>query len=282
MHVGQVVLETHVVNFVVPRAALVVALPRVLVHPVQTGDGDLLGERVVGGRDHAALGGGEILGGVETEAGEIADGADLRHPAPVHVPRRAGRVRRVLDDFQIVVARDLENAIHVAGVAGEVHRQNRAHAPIGAALERLLDARGIDVEGARIDVDEHRPRAQVAEHLRRRGESERRGDNLVARTDAERPQRQMQRAGAMRKRERMLGAHVLGEFVLEAFGLGAGGDPSGAQCLEHLALLVGSDGRTMKCYLSHRVEISETAQSRRSSWFSSIRDRSKGEQGGSR
>src|SRR5271154_6428810 len=93
---------------------------------------------------------------------------------------------------------------------------------------------------------------------------------------------QMQRARAMRKRERMFGAHVLSEFVLEAFGLGAGGDPSGAQCLEHLALLVGSDGRTMKCYLSHRVEISETAQSRRSSWFSSIRDRSKGEQGGSR
>src|SRR4029077_1574965 len=45
VHVGQVVLETHVVNFVEPRAALIVALPRVLVHPVQTRDRDLFRER---------------------------------------------------------------------------------------------------------------------------------------------------------------------------------------------------------------------------------------------
>src|ERR1019366_5809953 len=109
VYVGQVVLEAHVVDFVVPRAALVVALPRVLVHSVQAGDGDFLGQRVVGGGDHAALGGGEILGGVETEASEVTYGADLRHPTPVHVTRGAGRVGGVLDNFQIVVARDFED-----------------------------------------------------------------------------------------------------------------------------------------------------------------------------
>ena len=122
-----------------------------------------------------------------------------------------------------------------------------------AAFERLLDARGVDVEGAGIDVDEHRARAEVAENLGGRGEGERRGDNLVAGADAERPQREMQRAGAMRERERVFRADVAGEFILEALGLGAGGDPSGAQRVEHLALLVGSDRRTMKSYLSHRV-----------------------------
>ncbi len=126
VHVGQIVLEAHVVDFVVPRAALVVALPRVLVHPVQAGDRDFFRERVIGRGDHAALGGGEIFGRVETEAGEIADGADFRHPAAVHVARGTGGVRGILDDFQIVVARDVENAIHVASVAGEVHRQDRA------------------------------------------------------------------------------------------------------------------------------------------------------------
>ena len=154
---------------------------------MQAGDGDLLGERVIGGHDHATLGGGEILGRIEAEAGEIADGADFRHPAAVHVARGAGGVGGVLDDFQIVGARDVEDAIHVAGVAGEVHRQDRADALVRAALERLLDARGVDVEGAGIDVDEHRPRAEVAEHLGGRGEGERRGDNLVAGADAERP-----------------------------------------------------------------------------------------------
>ena len=253
VHVGQIVLEAHVVDFVVPRAALVVALPRVLVHPVQAGDRDFFRERVVGGGDHAALGGGEIFGGVETEAGEVADGADFRHPAAVHVTRGAGGVRGVLDNFQIVGARDVEDPIHVASMTGEVHRQDRADAFVRAALERLLDARGIDVEGAGIDVDEHRARAEVAENLGGRGESERRGDNLVAGADAERPQREMKRAGAMRKRERVFGADVIGEFALEALGLGAGGDPSGAQGVEYLALLVGSDGRTMKCYLSHCV-----------------------------
>ena len=47
VHVGQIVLEAHVVDFVVPRAALVVALPRVLVHPVQAGDRDFFRQRVV-------------------------------------------------------------------------------------------------------------------------------------------------------------------------------------------------------------------------------------------
>ena len=96
-------------------------------------------------------------------------------------------MRGVLDNFQIVVARDVEDAIHVASVAGEVHRQDRADAFVGAALERLLDARRVDVEGAGIDVNEHRTRAEVAENLGGRREGKRRGDNLVAGADAERP-----------------------------------------------------------------------------------------------
>src|SRR5208282_5027894 len=99
------------------------------------GDGDFFGERVVRRGDHAALGGGEILGGVEAEAGEVANRADLRHPASVHVARGTGSVRGILDDLQIVGARDVEDAIHVAGVAGEVHRQNSADAFVLAAFE---------------------------------------------------------------------------------------------------------------------------------------------------
>ena len=42
-----------------------------------------------------------------------------------------------------------------------------------------------------------------------------------------------------------------GEFALETLGLGAGGDPSGAQGIDNLALLVGTDRGTMKGNLSH-------------------------------
>ena len=96
-------------------------------------------------------------------------------------------MRGILDNFQIVVARDFEDPIHVASLAGEVHGQDRADPLVGATLERLLDAGRVDVEGAGIDVNEHRPRPEVAENLGGRGEGKRRGDNLVAGTDAERP-----------------------------------------------------------------------------------------------
>ena len=167
--------------------------------------------------------------------------------------RRADRVRRVLDDLQMMAARDREQAVHVASMPGEVHRQNRAHAAMLAAFERLFDPRRVEVEGAGIDIDEHRPRSEIAEHLGRGRERERRGDDLVAGPDAEREQRQMQRARAMRNRQRVARADIGREFFFEALGLGAGGDPSGAQAVEHLVLFRGTDRGAMKRDLSHRV-----------------------------
>ena len=66
-----------------------------------------------------------------------------RHPAAFEMARRTDGVRRVLDDFQMMAARDREQAVHVAGVPGEVHRQNRAHAAMLAAFERFLDPRRV-------------------------------------------------------------------------------------------------------------------------------------------
>ena len=60
----------------------------------------------------------------------------LRHPAPVHVARGAGRVRGILDNFQIVVARDFEDPIDVASLAakctGRIAR-TRLLAPLSSA-----------------------------------------------------------------------------------------------------------------------------------------------------
>ncbi len=93
----------------------------------------------------------------------------------------------ILDDFQIVAPRDREDAIHVAWMAGEVDRLDRLDPLMPAAFERLLDARGIDVEGAGVNIDKDRLRAEISQNLGSCGKGERRGDNFVAGTDAERP-----------------------------------------------------------------------------------------------
>ena len=54
----------------------------------------------------------------------------------------------------------------------------------------------IDVAGVGLDVDEHRRRAEQHDHLGGGGEGERRRDDLVARLDAQRHQRDQQRLGA--------------------------------------------------------------------------------------
>src|SRR5216683_4765662 len=150
VYIREIVLEAEVVDFVEPRAARVVTLPGVAIHPVQTGDADFRGERVVLSRDHPALGAGDIFGGVKTEAADIADRADLGHPTPVELPGRIHRVSGVLDNPQIVAARDRHDAIHIAGVAGEMDRHDRADVAMATARERLLDARRIDIESVGI------------------------------------------------------------------------------------------------------------------------------------
>ena len=72
-------------------------------------------------------------------------------------------------------------------------RQHRLGAPLIAAL----DGRRGDVEGGRVDVAEDRLGAGVDDRLGGRVEGEGGDDDLVARPDAERPQGDRQRVGAV-------------------------------------------------------------------------------------
>ena len=61
----------------------------------------------------------------------------------------------------------------------------------------------------------------------------------------------MEGAGAMCDRERVARADIGGEFLLEFFGLGSSGNPSGAQRIDYFAFFGGADGGTMEWNLAH-------------------------------
>ena len=149
-------------------------------------------------REHAALAGGEILVGVEAEAGDVADRADL---AAVGEPRLGG-VRGVLDEPQPVPLAGRLERRQVARVPRVVHRHDGARARRHGGLDR----RGVEAERRLVDVAEDRPGAGAHDHVGRGGPGQRRRDDLVAVSlaDAERAQREVHRGRAGGDRERVL------------------------------------------------------------------------------
>ena len=84
-----------------------------------------------------------------------------------------------------------------------------------------VDRGRIEVEGDRIDVDEHRPRAEPGDAAGGGEERVGGGDDLVARSDAKRHHRHQQRVGPRRDADGVLHAEQGGEFALEPLHLGA-------------------------------------------------------------
>jgi hypothetical protein len=136
------------------------------------------GAQAKGGIVHqqrAALTRHDVLGLVEGEAAEIADGAErralvARHDAP----------RRILDDAQGVALGD------------------RA----GARGDGSLDPAFVEVERVLADVDENRDRAAQHEGIRRRDEGEGGHDDLVAAFEVEQDRGEVECGGAGRRQQR--------------------------------------------------------------------------------
>ena len=80
------------------------------------------------------------------------------------------RLGGVLDDRQAVLRGDRHDGVHV----GQATVQVDGHDRLGARRDRALDARRVHRPGGRIDIDEHRRRAGVADGRDRRDEGHRR------------------------------------------------------------------------------------------------------------
>ena len=129
LHVGHVVLVAGLERLVGHEPARGIALPRVLVEAVQPERAQPLDDGRVVGREHPALAGGEVLGGVEAEGREAADRADLAAAVP-----GLRRVRGVLDHREPVARGERADRVHLAGPARHVHR----HQGPGAGRDRAL------------------------------------------------------------------------------------------------------------------------------------------------
>ena len=122
---------------------------------------------------------------------------------------------------------DRRDARQVAGHAHLVHAEDG----LGARRDGGLETRRVDVEGVRLDVHEDRRGAAVADAVGGGDEGVADRDDLVARLDADRQQRQVQGGGAARDRAGVGGADQGGEGLLELRDPRALADPAGAQGL---------------------------------------------------
>ncbi len=235
LQVGQVGLEAGLDDVVVAEGVRPRPLPRVAGDAVRPQQPQPLGRGGGRRRDDPALAAGEALGRVEREAREVADRA---HAASAHVG--LDRVGGVLDGAQTVLGGDRAQRVHVARAAGEVH----GHQGAGAARDRPPRGLGIEVERTRVDVGEDRRRARVEDRVDRRRPGERARHHLVAGADVGGDERQVQRLGARRRRDRIRHPGALREALLELGGARPRREPAGAQGgHDRLHLLVPDHGR---------------------------------------
>ena len=187
---------------VVPAGVAVVAQP---AHP--------LGDVVARGHDHAAVAArAEVLRGIERQARRVAPAAER-----TVAPRRAKRLRVVLDQRQAACPRERREPVDGGGMAVQVHR----HDGFRARRERARGGLGIHGQRVGLDVHEHGRGAGHGDRGGRGDERKGRRQHLVAARDAERAEGQSQRVGAGADAERMPRPGELRQLRLQRAALGA-------------------------------------------------------------
>ncbi len=168
-------------------------------------------QRLVVGRQHAALAGDHGLRTMKAERRNAAEGAG----APA-MARRADRLGGVLDQRQPAAVGDRLKALPLAGRTVEIDAEDR----LGLRPDRRLDRVGIEAPGVGQDVDQHRLGADIDDRRDRGDPGDVRRDDFVAGADPQRGEREMQRRGRMRHGHRMSDADIVGEHALEARVIG--------------------------------------------------------------
>ena len=128
------------------------------------------GQFVIVGDDGTAFDSVEQFRGVKTQGADIAPVVD--RPALVQDAEGMGAV---IDDLQVVLARDLFDALHIAGVAEYMSRDDGRGVPLDVSFDLLR----VEVPGIRIDIGEDRPDAFPLQRTGGGDEAERGSDGTA-------------------------------------------------------------------------------------------------------
>ena len=173
---------------------------------------ELVGQlRVVGGDGAAVAQRAQVFAGVKTEARRVAQiaGTSAFVARPV-------RLRGVFDDFEVMLARDGVNGVHVGRLPIQMYGDDGA----GARRDGRRKARWIQVVSGGQRLHRHRFGTGLRHRQPGGNVGVGRHDDLVARANAVAPQNQMQRVKPVAHAHAMAGAAVSGKFGLERLYLG--------------------------------------------------------------
>ena len=175
------------------------------------------------GPDGAALAHGDVVGGIEADRANVAEGADQ-----LAVIARAEGVAAVLDHIEIMLLRHPHDLAEVERIAEGVG-QNDGPGLVG---HRRLDPGRVDIVGRQVDIDEDGHKAVLDGGIDRRREAGRAGDDLVAGLQRPVPQHRRTQGRGRREVGRRAGVDGQGEpdaDILRQPGLERGVEPAGRQ-----------------------------------------------------
>ena len=171
---------------------------------------------------HAAIARRHDLARVEGEHGHVAAAASDLFPLAIPHVFRANGAGGVFDDFEVVLLRDRDDGREVGRHAHLVNQKDR----LRFRRDCSFDQGRVHVVGRRIDVDEHRLGAAIADRVSRRDVGVRHGDDFIALADARHKKGEVQAGRAVGDGGGVLDANVLRELLLEGGDFRALRDPA--------------------------------------------------------
>lgn len=188
------------------------------------------------GEDRATLAHGEVVGRVEAEGADVAEGAHL-----LALVGGTQGIAAILHEPQPVLAAQRRDDLQVEGIAQGVGQHDR----LGAGRDGRLDQGRIDVVGGQGDIHEDRHGAGLEDGVHRGGEAGGHADDLVAGPDGavaqpgggEGHEGHQVRRGPAVHREHMPDTQELGKTLLEPVVEAPRGQPAVEGRLHHVLQL---------------------------------------------
>ena len=176
------------------------------VDPVVSQDAQPGRQRAVFRQAHPALPAGDGFPGVQGERSHVPECSGM-----LATVIGAKGTRGILDHFELM---PMGNFHHFADITAKPELMNRKDSP-GPGRYRSFDFGRIDIESPLLDINENGGGSREFNHVGGGNVGERRNNDLIARTDAQRPQRELQGGRPVRRGDGMSRAGEQPKFGLQ-------------------------------------------------------------------